>query len=403
MAGERPAGGRPVHVHPAASPHRSSLSRLRPTGRGVAATAIILLLLVLEETTRTSGLVLFVVVLVIPLAAAPLLALSRAHRARWATVRIMVVPPVVPVDGSCELIVQLSNEGDTALPVLYLDGPAEHSRPEVDRPRGRVAPAPTRSSAALAGSPGRLLRWEALGAHQNSAVVLNASTRRRGVFAIGPLRLWACDPFGLFGVPVAEAAPVRVVVHPPVAPSAAAHLRPVTPAPSAVPAAGEARFHSDDPAGEWNGLRPYVPGDRLHLLSWPAEALYGSLLVQEFSSDGTDRIRLVLDDRAGVHRRRAFEAALSTVHGLLVDAAQEGFEVELVALSGDQSVGSSSLEGMVDHLTFLARARPRPGSARARWAVPDPVLVGASVVVTTSTAHPTLPRLPGNPSVVVVG
>jgi len=392
-----------VDARPFASLRRSTLSRLRPTGRGVAAAAVLLLLLlVVEATTRISGLVLFVVVLVIPLAAAPFMALSRAHRARPATVRIMVVPPVVPVDGSCELIVQLSNEGDTTLPALYLDSPAEHSRPLADRPRRRVAPAPTRSSIALAASPGRLLRWETLGARQSSTVVLNVATRRRGVFAIGPLRLWACDPFGLFGVPVAQASQVRVVVHPPVAPLAAARLRPVMPTLTAMPEAGEARFHSDDPAGEWDGLRPYVPGDRLHLLSWPAEALYGSLLVHEFRSDGTDRIRLVLDDRAGVHRRLAFEQALSTVHRLLVDAAGQGFDVELVTLSGEQSIGSSSQEGMVEHLTFLARVQPRPDADRDRLAVSEPALVGASLVVTTSTAHPTLPRMPGTPSVVVV-
>jgi hypothetical protein len=57
---------------------------------------------------------------------------------------------------------------------------------------------------------------------------------------------------------------------------------------------------------------------------------------------------------------------------------------------------------MVEHLTFLARAQPRKETARVRWTVPDPEVVGAFVVVTTATARSSLPPLPGDPSVVVV-
>ena len=402
MLEEGSARGGPSRVHPFASARRSSIACLRPTARGIAVAALAFVLLVLDVMTRRSGLLLFFVVLAGPLAVAPVLALSRAHRARAAGIRIMVAPPVVPVGSPCELMLQLSNEGETTLPLLCLEGPAEHSRPEIGHPRGGAARAPMPPSTSLAASPGRLLRWESLGAHRSSSTVLNVSTRRRGVFVIGPLRLWAHDPFGLFGVPVAVASPVRVVVHPPCAPSRDVLLQPDGSTPTAVPTAAEALVHSDDPAGEWNGLRPYVPGDRLHLLSWPAEALYGALLVHEFQPDGTARIRVVLDDRAGVHRRQAFEAALSTVHALMVVAAEQGFDIELVTLSGDESIGPSSPEVMVEHLTLLASAQPRKETAGSRWAVPNPAVMAPSVVVTTSTAHPTLPSLPGGPTVVVV-
>jgi hypothetical protein len=105
---------------------------------------------------------------------------------------------------------------------------------------------------------------------------------------------------------------------------------------------------------------------------------------------------------AGVHRRRAFEAALSMIHAFIVDVAQRSCEIELTGLSGDQSIGTSSPEGMVELLTFLARAQPRKGPARTGPSMPDGVLVEASVVVTTPTALPTLPPSPGEPSVVVV-
>jgi hypothetical protein len=381
---------------------RTAVAGLRPTVRGVAVAGVLVALVVAEATTQRAGVLLFVFVVALPLAAAPFLAMSRGVRARAARIRIMVAPPLVPVDGPCELIVQLANEGSIALPPLSLERPAEHSSPETDQPPGLIPPAPTRSRLSLAASPGSHLRWEVLGPHQSSSAVLSVSTRRRGVFGIGPLHLWVHDPFGLFGVPVATASRVKVVVHPPCAPSVAPRLVPAGSTPTGVPRDGDARVHSDDPAGEWSGLRPYVPGDRLHLLSWPAEALYGVLLVHEFRPDGKARIRIVLDDRAGVHRRPAFEEALSVIYAFLVDAAQPSFEIELEALSGDRSIGSSSPEGMVELLTFLARAQPRKGPAGARRATPERVLVGASVVVTTSTALPTLPPPPGEPSVVVV-
>ena len=404
MRQERSAGS-PARTRsfPAFSPQSSTIVHVRPTARGVGVAAILVALLVGEAILRNSALFVFVVVLGLPLVVAPLLAASRARRARAAQVRIMVAPPLVPVDAPCELILQLSNQGARALPLLCLDGPAEHSRSQPSQPRGVTTLIRQRPSVFLAPSPTRLLRWEAVGAHQCSATVRNISTRHRGVFVVGPLRLWAHDPFGLSGLPVATAPPATVVVHPQSASHPASHMHPAGSPTTGSPRSGEIQIQSDDPAGEWSGLRQYVPGDRLHLLSWPAEALYGALLVDEFRPDGHARIRIVLDDRAGVHRREAFEAVLSTIHAFMVDADRQALVVELVALSGDQSMGSPVPEGIVEHLTFLARAQPRKETARARRAVLDSRVAGASVVVTTATARPSLPVLPGDPSVVVLG
>lgn len=386
---------------PAASSGGRSLPDVRPTARGVGVAVALVALLIGVVTLRNAALLPFVVVLGLPLLTAPVLAVERARRGRAADVRIMVAPALVPVGGPCELMVQLANQGDAVLPVLCLDRPPEHSRAQTHPVDGRTSSTTTRRPALLAAGPGRLLRWEAIGAGQCSSVTRTIPTTRRGVFVIGPLLLWAHDPFGLFGVPVATALPATVVVHPRCAPSRVPAL-----VPTGSPTTGSSRpseipVQSDDPAGEWSGLRPYVPGDRLHLLSWPAEALYGALLVHEFRPDGQARIRLVLDDRAGVHRRDAFESALSAIHAFLADAGRQGLDVELVALSGDRSVGPALPEGMVEHLTFLARAGPRRGPTRARAGLPDPDAGTASVVVTTVTARPSLPPLRGDPTVVV--
>jgi uncharacterized protein (DUF58 family) len=367
---------------------------MRPTARGVGMAVALLALVVVEATLRNAALLPFVVVLGLPLAAAPIVVLSRARRARRAEARLMVAPPLVPVDAHCDLIVQLANPGDGALPRLGLDGPAEHSRPTTARRRP--------AAALLAAAPARLLRWEAIDAHQSASTTRTIPTGRRGVFVIGPLRLWVHDPFGLFGVPVAAAPAVTVVVHPHAGSSRVPQRRSGGSPAAGSPRPGEERRPGDDPAGEWSGLRPYVPGDRLHLLSWPAEALYGALLVDEFEPDARERIRLVLDDRVGVHRRDAFEVALSTVHGFLLDAGRQGLDVELLGLSGDRSLGSTVADGLVEHLTFLARARPRRDTMRGPRILSDAEWEAGSVVVTTATARPSLPPLRGDPRVVVV-
>jgi Protein of unknown function DUF58 len=370
---------------------------LRPTARGVAALVVLVALGVAEAVTGRSGLLPFVVVVGLPLVAGPVLVAARSRRAAAAQVRAMVSPPLAAVGGPSELIVQLANEGTTTLPPVSLDAPADHwategdARPTQPRPPGLAR----RRDQLLAPDPGRLIRWSPLAGDGSSTSALGLPTSRRGVFVIGPLRAWVHDPFGLFAKVVALAPAVTLVVHPP--PSAAA--------PSLLAVAhrltafggGTGDIDQDDPSGELSSLRPYVAGDRLHLLSWPVEARYGTLMVQQFRPDGQARIGLVLDDRAGVHRRAAFESALSMIHGLAAAAADRGLDVEITTLSGRHVVVAATPDGRVEFLTFLARAQPRSVTpARVAAAAPP----SASAVVTTSTARATLPFWPGALSVV---
>jgi uncharacterized protein (DUF58 family) len=244
------------------------------------------------------------------------------------------------------------------------------------------------------------MRWDRLAAGRSASTVQALPTGRRGVFTIGPLRLWVHDPFGLLAATVATAAPVTVVVHPQPAGSAS---QPAARRGGGGPAHTGERLlatFSDDPAGEWNGLRPYEPGDRLHRLSWQAEARLGVLLVNDFRPETGDVVTIALDDRAGVHRRQAFEEALSVLCGLVSHAAPHSPGIEIVTLSGRRVTGSPTPDGMVDLLTFLARSQPRRDTVRlASWNFTP---ASTSVVVTTRTAVTTLPRLSGDPSVVVV-
>jgi uncharacterized protein (DUF58 family) len=208
------------------------------------------------------------------------------------------------------------------------------------------------------------------------------------------------DPFGLFALMVAVAKPVTVVVHP----SALSGLA----LPSVRPGSsgstqfgnGPVEVHIDDPGGEWSGLRPYEPGDRLHLLSWQAEARFGALLVHDFRPDSEDAVTIVLDDRAGVHRRPAFEHALGAVFGLASAAEGRATDYDVSTLSGRRVRGSTTPDGLVALLTFLADTQPTRSNQRAGGSASE--LPNSARLVTTPTAVATLPPTLDNRSVVVI-
>jgi uncharacterized protein (DUF58 family) len=383
---------------------------LRLTGRGVVTLASVIALGLAEILSGCTGLLPLALVLGLPLLAAPVLVLAQGRNAAGAQIRAMVSPSLVAVGDHCELIIQLANDALVALPPLGLERPEDHTRSLPRAVRTPLSP-PTTSRVPwwqgrqlVAVDSRKVIRWSQLGAGQRISSARSLPTGRRGVFSVGPLRLWAHDPFGLVGLPLASTAAVRVVVHPPSAPSTAPSPRPGVSSRAAMTSVrqGAGDGPRDDPGGELSGLRPYVPGDRLHLLSWSVEARYGALMVHEFRPDGDALISVVLDDRPGVHRRAAFEGALSMTYALVAEAVRHSFDACLSTLSGETVVVAQTPEGMVEFLTFLARAEPRRvgDSTPAIRTFPRP---GAtSTVVTTPTARASLPDLAGDISVVVV-
>jgi hypothetical protein len=392
VAGERHARDRRAILRRTAPDRQPGIATLRPTVRGVVALAAAVAVGLVEVVTARPGLLPFIVLLGLPLVAAPVLVLARGRRALALQVRMMVVPPLVAVGGQCELLIHVANDGDNASPPLGLERPGDHSRAA-----DRMAGTPARLGRLCAVAPSRLIRWGPLGAAQSGSTTRALPTRQRGTFTIGPLASWVHDPFGLLAQRVAVAPAVTLVVHPVRASSTPPQLPagdsgPLAPARDGSPAAR----HDDDPGGELSGLRPYAPGDRLHLLSWPVEARYGTLMVHEFRPDGAAPVRILLDDRAGVHRKAAFEEALSIVYALVDREGAASRDVEITTMTGGLLVVPPTPEGMADLLTFLAGARPRRQSGGF------PPLRGASTVVTTTTARGSLPATPGVVSVIEV-
>jgi uncharacterized protein (DUF58 family) len=392
VAGERFARDRRAILRRTAPDRPPGIATLRPTVRGVVVTAVAVAVGLVEVVTARPGLLPFIVLLGLPLVAAPVLVLARGRRARAVQVRMMVVPPLVAVGGQCELLIHVANDGVTASPPFGLERPGDHSRAAY-----RVAAAPAGLGRLCAVAPSRLIRWGPLGRAQSGSTARTLPTRQRGTFTIGPLATWVHDPFGLAAQRVAVAPAVTLVVHPVRALSTPPELLAGDAGPLA-PSRGGAREarHDDDPGGELSGLRPYVPGDRLHLLSWPVEARYGTLMVHEFRPDGAAPIRILLDDRAGVHRKAAFEESLSIVYALVEREGAGWRDVEITTVTGGLLVVPPTPEGMADLLTFLAAARPR------RQGGGLPPVRSASTVVTTTTARGSLPASPGVVSVIEV-
>lgn len=375
---------------------------LRPTWRGFSAATALFAIILAEIVTGNSALLLVAVAMALPLAAAPVVVLLRGQRADEVALAMFLSPPVVPTGTPCDLMLRLTTEGHRALPPMSLDRPSQNWRvgfggghlTPMDREAERFA-----SSDAVAVGVGRLIRWDQISSEDGSSA-LPLPTRRRGVFTFGPLHLWVHDPFGFFGRTVAQAPPVTLIVRPQAAAESRQQVARSGSSGSTEASNGALTGHSNDPGDEWSGLRPYEPGDRLNLLSWQAEARSGALLVHDFRPDSGEVVNFVLDDRAGVHRREAFEKSLGMIYGLALEAGGQTTDFEVSTLSGRRVRGSTTPEGLVDLAVFLAQTQPMRRGATG--ITPSVAHRGRTLVVTTPTALSTLPASFPRDDVVVV-
>jgi uncharacterized protein (DUF58 family) len=226
---------------------------------------------------------------------------------------------------------------------------------------------------------------------ESASATFAVPTRRRGLLVLAPLRAWVHDALGLFAVPVAAGLNVVVVVHPRVAAGVTVPFGADSALSAAQAVTAAVRPSDTEVGGEFADLRPYVPGDRLSLLHWPAFARYGTLLVRRFDPEAGGVVRIAVDDRAGVHRRGAFEEALSATLAIVTAAADLGIPLELETLSGSRATVPPTPEGVAAILPLLSAMQPR----RARlsdqlqsWIGSE---AGSPTIVTTVTGERRLP------------
>jgi uncharacterized protein (DUF58 family) len=148
--------------------------------------------------------------------------------------------------------------------------------------------------------------------------------------------------------------------------------------------------------GELEGIRPYVPGDRLSLLYWPSKARYGAWFVRQFGGEEATAVALVLDDRAGVHRRADFERLVSAVLWVVDGALADGTPVLLCTLSGGTVALAPTDQGRAESRRMLAEVQPTPAGSRG-WTsrtLPEGAIVLTSETGAVRLLAPTAP-IPG--------
>jgi uncharacterized protein (DUF58 family) len=290
---------------------------------------------------------------------------------------LRVPAPETTVGQAVTLELHVTNSGRRTVPSVRIEAPARHwtvSYPGLG-PRLGVVPAPppaaeTNPVTALTQALAWSLPIADLRPGSAVDVRIPVPTSVRGVVTLHPLGVWCEDPFRLFALRSTPAPAAQVIVCPVADPLMSGSPsgqgrgagQPAEPRPWARP--------SPHVAGdELSGLRPYVPGDRLTRLHWPALARTGELVVRDFASSESNRLALLIDVRPTAYRSSSFEAAISRVATLGSRALGEGMTVELYTSAGDRleiPPGAEGRHALVRALALLGPTNP-PTSSALRW------------------------------------
>jgi uncharacterized protein (DUF58 family) len=137
-----------------------------------------------------------------------------------------------------------------------------------------------------------------IGAGRERSQLVRSYCTLRGRFRLGPARLHASDPFGLF--PVSQAVPQihQLVVLPLVTPL------PSFPLPSGrLPGGVAVTEPTQQITPNAAGVREYLPGDSFNRIHWVSTARRSRLIVKEFELDPLGDVWVVLDTHRAVQRR----------------------------------------------------------------------------------------------------
>jgi uncharacterized protein (DUF58 family) len=348
---------------------------LRPTIRGILTLGTFVFVVVTAIVTGTPELAPLAVVIGVPLAVSPWLAYRRAGRANASLVlHAHVEPGAVEAGTLSQVKLSITNRATAGaatssigLPSVEDGWRANETDPVPDTRIRWVAPSLSSLQVLAYPAPGR-----------TESCLLSVPTGRRGVFTLRPQQCWAHDPLGLVGAPGPVTPIVVAVVH--AVPLQLNHPA-VGTAASVVGSTSTLDSGSGNGLGELEGLRPYMAGDRLSLLHWPAKVRYGTWFVRQFDGEGTATVSIVLDDRAGVHRRIEFERLVSATLWCVLETTRSPRAVHLTTLAGRSYSFPPSEQGRADAQLVLAGLQPLVLRAPTR----PPAIPADAVVLTTRT------------------
>lgn len=187
------------------------------------------------------------------------------------------------------------------------------------------------------------IEWRtSLGGRERVSRALELQAPERGVYAIGPVRLKAGDPFGFFSEEHEATEHARVIVYPRTVALPPLYLPPRRPYGED---SGGTRMFED--LSRLAGLRPYAPGDSLRRIDWKATARSGALQSRVYEPASSRHLLICLNTQTVVPAWAGFvhdvlERAVTIAASVARDAYDERFTVGLLAnssvLNADRSI-----------------------------------------------------------------
>jgi uncharacterized protein (DUF58 family) len=302
----------------------------------------------------------------------------RARTARRSLALELRVPAMeVGVGAAAAMELHIANTGRHTVASVRIESPARHwtvTYPGLGARHSVAPPPPPADEANPIVALAHTLAWSLPIAElpRRSATILRipVPTAARGVVTLHPVGLWCEDPFRLFALRAAVSPSAHMIVCPVPDLTEPARLpnqvvvsgRPSDARPGAAPSVSVA---GDD----LSSLRPYVPGDHLNRLHWPALARTGELVVRDFTAPESGRLALLVDLRPSAHGASSFEAAIARTASLGSRALTDGLAVELCTSAGERleiPAGTTGRQALVRALALLGPTNP-PTSSALRW------------------------------------
>lgn len=188
------------------------------------------------------------------------------------------------------------------------------------------------------------LRWLAVG-------------RRRGRYAVGPVRIRLRDPFGLAERTRRYRGTDDLVVFPTIESLATTGGRGFRQ--GAETSAQRRVFHRGE---EFYTMRGYVVGDDLRHVHWPSTAHRGTLMVRQHELPWNARAVIYVETRSSVHRGSGmagtFERAVSAAASVLLHLRDHDYDVHLIADDGGKAPAPDNADAA---LVKLAEVSPTTG------------------------------------------
>lgn len=147
---------------------------------------------------------------------------------------------------------------------------------------------------------------ERVGVGETAEAAARWTLPERGLAQLTRVRVWSSWPFGLVRRWRELDVPAELIVYP--APSSAWALPP-----GGVGTGDRERPDLAGRAGDFRGLRPYLPGDPLRDLHWATSARLGQPTVVERAAESADEVLVEVPERSGPSWERALSEATGAV------------------------------------------------------------------------------------------